>query len=156
MTDVHDVYAFVGIVFIAIISYGIFSKLRGRKNTVLIILGPEGEHEDIRLGAIEAGADLKTKVVFSTPETFEEDIDQHIPNSIVAFSNVQPPKGRAQRFFNGRTGKINRPADAFAAGYLAVVSGRVNFMSEEFEEEEEEEKDGEKITNTASPFRGRF
>jgi hypothetical protein len=153
--DIYDVYAFLAIVLLAIAFYGMFSRLRGRKLTVLVVLEGSGDDQDIQKGALEAGNDLKIRVVFATPETFEEDIDQHNPESIVAFANIKPPKGISQRFFNGNGSlKQNIPADAFAAGYLAVVSARVNFMSEEFEKRENDEEDLKK--SIASPFPGNF
>lgn len=126
----NDWIFFIGILCIAIASYGIISKIRGRGKTVLIVLGDEDEDEGIQKGAKEAGADLNVNVVFST--SLDEDIAEYSPNSIVMFSDGEnrPEQGRV---FNGRGNrKQNRPADSFAAGYLAVVTAHVNFMSEEF------------------------
>lgn len=149
----YDFYAFLGILFVAIVSYGILSKTRGLKTTVLIVL-EDSSSDEIQKGAIEAGRDLKIRVVFTTPDMFEDDIDTYNPKSVVAFSNIKPPKGI--QVFNGKSvQKQNRPTNAFAEGYLAVVSTKVNFMSEEFEEDlDDKEKEVEK--STASPFRGRF
>jgi len=154
--DVHDVYAFVGILFVAIVLYGIFSRMRGRKLTVLVVLEGGGDDEQIQKGALEAGNDLKIKVLFANPETFEEDVDLYNPDSIVSFSNTLASFGKGLRVFNGLNPKENKPADAFSAGYLAVVSARVNFMSEEFEERKDEDKDEDIKKSVARPFPGRL
>jgi len=129
MNAAPDGIFFVGILCIAIASYGIISKIRGREKTVLIVLDDDDkDNETIKKGAEEAGADLNVKVVFAT--SLDEDIAEYSPNSIVFFSETKEvPEEKGNRMFDG-LGKQNRPADSFAAGYLAVLTARVDFMAE--------------------------